>query len=256
MFGFDERRRERLRAEPLRPAWRAIIDREVALARRLSAADRRELEGHTAVLLEEKNWEGAGGLEMTDRIRVTIAAQAALLLLHREIDEPYPRLRSIIVYPSGYVSEERHSLDGGMVVVEGPEHRLGESWPTGALVLAWDEVEADARDPDAESNVVLHEFAHQLDQQDGDADGVPPLGSESAHREWQRVLSEEYLALRRAAKAGERGLLDDYGATNPAEFFAVASEAFFLRSGELRELHRALYDELRAFYRQDPAARG
>lgn len=224
---------------------------------RLSPADRRELEGLIQVFLAEKQFEGCGGQEITVEVRVLIAAQACLLLLHRDT-ECYPRLRSILVYPSSYVAKTWHVEGDGRTIVEGIQARGGESWPHGAVVLTWDGAIAGAMEPEKNRNVVLHEFAHQLDQEDGVADGAPLLGGPTfwqtlqRYRTWARVLSGEFQQLRRAAEDGQETVLDTYGARNPAEFFAVATECFFERPGRLQERHPALYAQLKEFYRQDP----
>lgn len=250
MFGRDKRRRERLRAQPFPGDWLEIVHRRVPLFGRLPRADQQELCGHVQVLLAEKNWEGAGGLAMTDEVRVTIAAQAGLLLLHRDTD-PFPRLRSVVVYPEAFVVEhERMAPDGGFMVV-GPETRLGESWEHGAVVLSWDDVRRGAADPDDGWNVVLHEFAHQLDREDGATDGVPPFDRGAAR--WAGVLEDEFRALRAALRNGEQTVLDEYAAESPAEFFAVAVEVFFEQPREMRAEHPRLFSELRRFFNQDPA---
>jgi MtfA peptidase len=257
MFGFlKKRRRSRIRNRPFPAVWREILLRRYSMYSRLPPADRRELEGLIQVFLAEKRFEGCGGQEMTDEVRVLIAAQACLLLLHRDT-ECYPRLRSILVYPSSYLAKTwRWQPDGTMT--EGHEARGGESWPHGAVVLSWDGAMAGAVELDKSRNLVLHEFAHQLDEEDGVADGAPLLDGPTfwqtlqRYRTWARVLSEEYQQLRRAAEAGQETVLDTYGAQNPAEFFAVATECFFERPGRLRERHPALYAELKEFYRQDP----
>ena len=250
---FKSRRRDRLRAEPFPDEWRRTIERNVPIVRRLPAVDRDELFGHVAVFLAEKHFEGAGGLELTDEIRVTIAAQACLLLLHRDTDY-YPLLKSIIVYPSTYVVPGQHSLGDGLWE-EGDDAMLGHtSHHLSALVLAWDSTLHGARSMSDGENLVLHEFAHQLDFESGDANGTPALGSNAQYASWARVLGAEYEALRRASEEGRPSVLDEYGAEDPAEFFAVATEAFFERATELRAKHPALYAELRTFYEQDPAA--
>ena len=228
-----------------------MIATRVPVFARLTPDDQQELLSHVRVLLEEKHFEGVAGLLMRDEIRLTIAAQAALLLLHRESDY-FPRLTSVIVYPTGYVANEAHAEDG--IWTEGDDHLLGHTQrDLRALVLAWDEAKAGAADPDDGHNLVLHEFAHQLDFEDGSTDGTPALGSGAEVRAWARVFEEELETLRRAADAGEPTLLDPYGAEDPAEFFAVATETFFERATELRRQHPLLYDELQRFYRQDPA---
>jgi Mlc titration factor MtfA (ptsG expression regulator) len=218
---------------------------------RLAPNDQDELLGHARVLLEEKHFEGAGGLLMRDEVRVTIAAQAAVLLVHRE-PRYFPRLTTIIVYPTGYVAAGATADEGGLWS-EGEEHLLGHTGrDLRALILAWDEVRAGAADPDDGQNLVLHEFAHQLDFEDGTTDGTPPLDSNAGARSWAEVFGHELEALRRAADAGDPTVLDSYGAEDPAEFFAVATETFFERATDLARHHPRLYDELRRFYRQDP----
>lgn len=252
LFSRKAQRRERLRAEPFPDHWRRVIETRVPVFARLDSADQDELLGHVRVLLEEKHFEGAGGLLMRDEVRLTIAAQAALLLLHRDTDY-FPRLTSIIVYPRGYVATDATSAEDG-IWSEGDEHLLGHTQrDLRALVLAWDEAKAGAADPDDGHNLVLHEFAHQLDFEDGSTDGTPVLDSAAQVRTWARVFEQELEALRRAADAGEVTVLDAYGAEDPAEFFAVATETFFERAAKLRERHPGLYEELRRFYRQDPA---
>lgn len=254
VFGlFTERRRERLRAEPFPATWSAVVERNLAFFRRLSEDDRAELLGHTQVFLAEKHFEGCGGLELTDEIRVTIAAQACLLLLHRNTDY-YPELTSILVYPTGYTADEERHIGGG-VWEEGPEDRLGHTASRlGALVLAWDAASHGAADPSDGENVVLHEFAHQLDFENRNADGTPALDTHAEYLAWARVMSAEFNELRRAEAAGAPTVLDGYGATNPIEFFAVATEAFFERPRALRSRHPELYTELQKFYRQDPVS--
>ena len=252
MLGFFRKsRRTKLRAEPLPEEWLRILERNVSLYGTLPPDDRRELQGHIQVFLAEKEFEGCGGLEITDEIRVTIAAQACVLLLHREADY-YPGLHTILVYPSTYVAHARRWSESG-VVTEGPQVRLGEAWRHGPVVLAWDEVEADAADVRDGHNVVFHEFAHKLDEEDGVHDGVPDLPRRSMYLAWARVLGREYEHLRRDAERGRPTVLDKYGAENPTEFFAVATECFFTTPAQLRRRHPELYAELAEFYRQDPA---
>ncbi|WP_406694937.1 M90 family metallopeptidase [Singulisphaera sp. Ch08] len=251
MFAFfKQKKREQLREMLLPADWLEIIARNVPLYRRLPEPDRRELHGHVQVFLSEKHFEGCGGLEMTDEIRLTIAAQACLLLLHRETDY-YKRLITILVYPRAYVAKGVESLGGG-VVLEGSQARLGEAWTEGVVVLSWDDVLRGAADIRDGQNVVLHEFAHQLDQEDGLANGAPILERRSSYVAWARVLMDEYEQLREDETQQRRTVLDTYGATNPAEFFAVATECFFEKPTQLRKKHPALYAELKSYYRQDP----
>jgi Mlc titration factor MtfA (ptsG expression regulator) len=252
MLGLRRRRRERLRRRELPAAWVEVIERNVPYYRTLNPQDRRELHGHIQVFLAEKHFEGCGGLEITDEIRVTIAAQACILLLHRDTDY-YARLRTILVYPDTYVADVGRRVPGG-IRIEGREVRLGESWVAGAIVLSWDAVVRGAADVHDGHNVVFHEFAHQLDAESGGANGAPPLPRRSQYIAWVRVMKAEYEHLLADIARHRDTVLDGYGGTNPAEFFAVATECFFEKSLELRERHPALYEQLRLFYRQDPAA--
>lgn len=253
MFGFLKRRRRRkIRERPFPPEWLAIIERNFPFYHRLPPDDQRELQGLIQVFLAEKRFEGCGGLELTDEIRVTIGAQACLLLLHRDTDD-YPRLITILVYPSTYVAETIAAGPGG-TVMEGRSTRLGESWSRGVVVLAWDSVRHGAADIRDGHNVVLHEFAHELDREDGQAEGAPVLPRRSMYVAWARVLGGAYEKLQQDARRGRRTVLDRYGATNPAEFFAVATEAFFEKARTLKCKRPELYEELKEFYRQDPAA--
>ncbi len=251
VFGFNRRRRERLRTQPVPGTWRETVAQNVAIFRRLPASDQSELLGHMQVLLAEKHFEGAGGLEMTDEIRVTIAAQASLLLLHRRTGY-FPNLTSIIVYPSGYVAAQPAPVGDG-IWEEAERGRFGETGQNlGALVLAWNEAKRGAADAADGRNVILHEFAHQLDFEDGVTDGTPELETRAAYSEWARVMSSEFDALRRDDDTGTPTVIDTYGATNHAEFFAVITEAFFEQPRELQSRHPGLYDQLRGFFKQDP----
>ncbi len=237
-------------ARPLSTEWLAAIERNVPYYHMLSPAVQGELRGLVQVFLDEKTFEGCGGVEITDEIRVTIAAYACILLLGRRTDI-YPKLRSILVYPQSYVAPLlRKEPDG--TVTEGMQPRLGESWSSGNVVLSWDDILR--RDRNTRRNVVLHEFAHQLDSESGSDEGAPLLSHPSMYADWARVLGREYQELIHAAEQGRPTLLDPYGATSPAEFFAVATECFFEAPIELETLHPELYGELRLFYKQDPAS--
>lgn len=252
-LGFlKQRRRRNLRAQPIPPEWRSALTRNLPFFRRLPPADQDELLGHVRVFLTEKRFEGCGGFELTDEIRLTIAAQACLLLLHRETDY-YPQLSSILVYPSSYIVPGKWHLEGP-IWEEGEQTMLGHATnQLGSIVLAWDAAKRGALHPGDGQNVVLHEFAHQLDFENYSTDGAPALATRAEYLAWARVMSSEFEALRTADEAGTPTVLDTYGATNPAEFFAVATEAFFERPALLQARHPQLYAELGRFFRQDPA---
>jgi hypothetical protein len=251
-FLFKGRRHKKLRETPLTAEQVAVVARNFPYWSRLSPDDQRELGGHMQVFLAEKSFEGCGGLELTDEMRVTIAAQACLLLLHREVD-CYPELDVVLVYPKAFRAKGEQR-DGG-VVVEGGSGRLGESHSRGIVVVSWDDVRRGAADPNDGRNVVLHEFAHQLDQADGAADGAPELERRSMYGPWASTLGEEFEALHEAAERHRKTVIDKYGATNPAEFFAVITEAFFEKPRQLQQKHPELYAQLVAYYRQDPIER-
>jgi len=252
VFGFlKQRRRRRLRARPFPKKWLALIQRHVVFFPKLSAMDRAELLGHVQVLLAEKRFEGCGGLALTDEVRVTIAAQACLLLLHRKTDY-FPGLLTILVYPSTYMVDEKRQV-AEHVWEEGSTTRLGETGRRmGSLVLAWGAVKHGAADPSDGKNVVLHEFAHQLDYENHAADGVPELATREQQLAWSEVMRIEFASLRAADESGIPTLLDTYGATDPVEFFAVSVEAFFERPRALRAHHPKLYAELQKYFQQDP----
>lgn len=251
MLGFKNWRRNRIAARPFPNKWLPIVKRNVPVYKRLSPADQKELLRHILIFLHEKYFEGCRGLQITDEIKVTIAAYACILLLHRKTDY-YPGLSAILVYPQAYVARQKQHLCGG-IVAEGEEIRIGESWHSGTVVLSWDDVRRKACDVHDGHNVVFHEFAHQLDSSGAKFDSTPIFENHSTYITWARVLRKEYYNLCTAVTSKHRSLLDEYGAQNPAEFFAVATECFFERPLELRKLLPDLYEELKRFYQNDPA---
>ena len=234
--------------------WRPLIESRVPLTRKLTAEEWDRLLWLVSRFVREKNFEGIDGLAITEEIKVIVAAQACLLLLHHDT-EPFPGVKSIILYPGTFVPKVPQ-LDGHVRLE--PEHEpaplLGESL-RGVIVLSWDSVLQSVAEPRDGHNVVLHEFAHELDHEDGYVDGIPLLEAPQSTRVWARVLRERFAELQQKTKDGEPDLLNAYGATNRAEFFAVATELFFERPVEMRERYPDLYRELNGFYRQDPAER-
>jgi Mlc titration factor MtfA (ptsG expression regulator) len=202
--------------------------------------------------LHQKKFVGCAGLEVTDEMAVTIAGQACLLLLNRP-SKVYPALHTILVYPSEFVAQRAEVGPGG-VITPGRQSMLGESWDDGRVVLSWDDVQRGAGDWTDGHNVVLHEFAHQLDSESGRANGAPYLGNPASYREWSEVLSRNFQNLRMHAMHRMETVMDPYGATNPAEFFAVATETFFEKPYQMAEHHAELYEEFLKYYRVDPRA--
>jgi Mlc titration factor MtfA (ptsG expression regulator) len=245
--------RVRFRREPIPPHWREIVARNVPLAARLSAPDQERLLRLAQVFLHDKPMEGVG-LELTDEIRVTVAAQACLLLLN--LDYPcYPKLRRVLIYP-GTFHPRRVDMPRFGEIHQEPRATLGEAWTSGVVVLSWDSSLVGSLNPEEGHNVVLHEFAHVLDGENGAMDGLPLLDHPSAYRTWGYVFRSLYERQVEAALQGGETPLHPYGATNRAEFFAVATEAFFQQPAELKQRLPDLYDELRKFYRQDPSPPG
>jgi Mlc titration factor MtfA (ptsG expression regulator) len=242
-------KRKHLLSTPFPKEWKEIVQTNVPLYTRLSEQLKEQLHGLVHVFLAEKKFEGCGGLDITDEIKVTIAAQACMLLLNRKATY-FPKLHTILVYPHTYVA--RTVSSDGTMIVDGQSVRLGESWQNGPVVLAWDSVTGGTMNVTDARNVVLHEFAHQLDQEDGAADGAPTLEHRSRYATWARVLSAEYEALQKRKKKRRRSVMNKYGATNPAEFFAVATETFFEKPRQMKKRHPELYDELRDYYKVDP----
>jgi MtfA peptidase len=244
-------RRQRIARRPFPAAWRDILRRCVPLVRELPAAHQLRLKKHIQVLLAEVPFVGCAGLMIDDEMRVTIAAQAALLLLGR--GGSFGNLREVLVYPGHFVVP-RSTASTGSVVHEGHDVLAGQSWERGQVILAWDAVQDGAADPHDGANVVVHEFAHQLDQDRGTANGAPYVGRGALQQVWARVMSAEFEALLQRLARAEPGLVDAYAATSPAEFFAVTSELFFERPVALAAERPALYEQLRRCYRLDPAS--
>jgi hypothetical protein len=243
------RRRAQLRARPFPAPWRRILRQRVPAVARLPADLQQRLKQHILVFLAEKPFIGCGGQAITDEVRVTIAAQACLLLLGEAAPEVYPRLREILVYPGAFVVDRVQPQAGG-VVHEQRQALAGQSWTEGRVVLAWHEVLAGAADPGDGRNVVVHEFAHQVDQDKGHADGQPWRPGRSQRRRWAAVMGAALAQLRAQPSA----LISDYGASDPAEFFAVVSELFFEQPQALAAEAPAVYRELVLLYRLHPLA--
>ena len=242
--------RKRLKRRSFPRLWNFIIDDRLPIYSYLSSSERRRLQGHIQVFLAEKQFIGCGGLYLTEEMKLLIAANACLLLLN-ERGQYFPRLRSILIYPSAYLVKQT-TVTGNYVVEEKLVARLGESWTTDQLILSWEQVKQDNSNWGDGHNVVLHEFAHQLDQEDGKAEGVPILKRKSQYSTWAKVMTAEYKKLCEDVEKGTDTVLDKYGATNPAEFFAVATETFFEKPQELVKKHPNLYRLLQGYYKLDP----
>jgi Mlc titration factor MtfA (ptsG expression regulator) len=247
------RRRQKILARPFPPEWHHYLLQNVAHYKYLSEAEQARLRDDLRIFIAEKTWEGCGGLEMTDEIKVTIAAQACLLVLGMEHNY-FDRVQSILVYPQSYVAP-RHVAIPGNLVLEGKDALLGQAHYRGPVILSWAEVLRDGRHPSRGQNLVFHEFAHQLDMLDGVIDGTPPLKTPEQARRWHEVMTAEYRRLIRESERGVATLLDDYGTADEGEFFAVATECFFDKPVAMARRHPQLYQLLREYFGQDPAAR-
>lgn len=230
--------------------WIALLEENVPLYARLPEELRVRLNERIGEFVATIRFEGCGGLELTEEMILTVAAQACLLVMHRD-GRPYPKLNVVYLYPSSFTSVWKE-VDALGIVTEGEVARLGESWERGSVVLAWDAVEHGARNLTDGNNVTFHEFAHQLDHEDGATDGAPGLPCRDSYRSWARVFQENYDEFLRQTEAGRKTVLDSYGATNPAEFFAVATEAFFEKPRQFARKLPELYDEMRKYYSLDP----
>lgn len=242
-------RRNRLLAEPISSAWHDYLTRNVRHFGRLDSTKRSLVRQVVQVLVAEKNWVGGAGLDVTEEMKVTVAGQAAVLGLGMEEPYYFDAVQTIILYRGPYehppLVQSHHWIVGEGIPV------YGEAWHRGPIVLSWRNVLASGRNESDGRNVVFHEFAHYVDGLDGEVDGTPPLIGRQRQQIWYRVTEAGYLRLVGQARRDEVTLLDHYGATNRAEFFAVATECFFEQPHAMQRQHEELYGVLRDFYRQD-----
>ncbi len=242
--------RDRLMAKPFPRQWLHIIESNLSIYRDLDIAQQKQLQGYIQVFIKEKQFIGCLGLLVTEEMRVTIAAIACLLLFG-DRKTYFPNLRSILIYPHAYIVKEMVMSDR-YIVEERRVARLGESWTQDQLILSWEQIQQDLGNWQDGHNVILHEFAHQLDQEDGRAEGVPILPRKLDYALWAKVMTADYLQLCDQVEHQQKTILDSYGATNPAEFFAVATETFFEKPKQLYHQHSELYELLQRYYRLDP----
>lgn len=243
-------RLRRALARPLPLSAVAVLQRNIAPYRLMAPALQQQLQRLVVQFLHEKKFIGCEGLVVDDEMAVTIAGQACLLLLNRH-SKVFPALHAILLYPGAFVAR-RDEVGPGGVITPGRQSMLGESWDDGRVVLSWDDVRHGAANWTDGHNVVLHEFAHQLDSESGRANGAPYLGHPASYREWSDVLLRDFNTLRWQAMYRQPGVMDHYGATSPAEFFAVATETFFEKPWQMAEHHADLFAELGKYYRVDP----
>ncbi|MCF8168503.1 MAG: zinc-dependent peptidase [Rhodoferax sp.] len=248
-------RRQRIQTNAFPARWRKVLQRRVPMVRRLPVPLQLQLKKHMQVFVAEKTFIGCAGLVITEEMRVVIAAQACLLLLNRPMDY-FQNVRQILVYPGAF-AVTRVSTDAAGVQQERRMALAGESWVQGQVILSWQDTLEGAADPADGQNVVIHEFAHQLDQENGAAQGAPPPApGDTRHNSgrWSRVLGAAFEQLGAERASGEIGLLNHYGAQDPAEFFAVVSEVFFEQGALLAQQYPDLYGEMSGYYKLDPAS--
>ncbi len=251
---FRERRRKKILAAPFPSEWEKHIQNNIPYYQHLNNEEKKRLQDLTQVFIAEKDWLGCGGLELTDEIRVMIAAYACLMILALPNDY-YRNVKSIYVYPTTVLSPERPMgfFQFHTTPVSGPMPIIGEAHYRGPVILVWDAVKKETRHPEHGHNIVFHEFAHKLDMLDGSADGTPPLTTPEEYQRWVEVCSKVYLELCDKVEHGQSTFFDSYAVTNEAEFFAVATENFFSKPENMKRYHPKLYQVLQGFYRQDPA---
>jgi Mlc titration factor MtfA (ptsG expression regulator) len=243
-----QRSRKQLLATALSEQQRATVVRQVPLVKRLPPGLRENLEGRISLFLHQVKFIGCNGLEVSEKMRLSIAAQACLLVVNS--DAWYDNLTTILVYPDAFRSMQREH--DGYVVTERETVRTGESWSRGPVVLSWAHAEQGAANDRDGHNVVLHEFAHQFDDLSGHTDGAPVLNTGQSFAEWERVFVTAYERHAQNVETGTLTVLDEYGASNVQEFFAVAIESFFERPGDLKREEPDVYQQLSKLLRLDP----
>lgn len=245
-----ERKFQRLASEILARPYVEMLSAQVPLYAGMPANLQRRLQGLVNVFLNDKNFFGSAGLEVTDQMRITVAGNACLLLLNRE-NPRFPGSRTIILYPDTYIATE--TTRDGLLVREGHSVRLGESWHRGPVILSWSDIVDGISDPTDGQNVIIHEFAHKLDEENVAMDGLPILNAAEDYTDWARVMTQEFAGLTARAEKRANKVLNAYGTVSPPEFFAVASEAFFERGKKMQKHLPELYAQLQRFYGVDPA---
>ena len=248
-------RQRRIVQHPFPARWRKVLRRRMPFLRRMPVDLQLQLKKRIQIFIAEKAFIGCAGLQVTEEMRVVIAAQACLLVLNRSMQH-FAHVRQILVYPGAFIVQR--TFTDGIGVQQDQRHTLsGESWSQGQVILSWQDALEGAEVADDGRNVVLHEFAHQLDQENGAAQGAPPpvAGDRQYNAQrWKQVLSQAYAHLQNQDRRGEQGLFNHYGAQSPAEFFAVATEVFFEQAAEMAEQYPALYQEFSDYYKVDPAS--
>ncbi len=235
--------------KPFPTEWKSILEKQWPLYLQLPNELQDQLEQLTLLFIDRIDIRGAEGLEITDEIRVLTASQACLLLVNQGTFFP-DKLRSVVIRPKGYTATKQEAYGG--IHTEKTIQVLGQSWESGLVVLSWDNTKSGAQNTKDGRNLVLHEFAHQLDQADGLADGAPILGSKDQYKQWRKVCTRVFADLQQKVESGDKTVIDYYGATNPAEFFSVTTETFFEKPYYLKKKRPELYELFAEYYKVDP----
>ena len=247
MFGwFRKRRRKKILAEPWPESWDLHLNRNVRLTWNLSAEETERLKHRTKIFVAEKNWEGLEGLEVTEELKVTVAAQACLMIIGVE-GYYFDNVKTILMFPTAFARETNDGYSTGT------QHRAGEAWQDGPIVLSWRDSLRGCRNEDDGKNVVVHEFAHALDGLDGSMGGNIMFDDPNASQAWEKCVQIGYEKLVADKENGADNVLDYYGATNKAEFSAVATETFFEQPQALRAEHEVLFELLEKYFKLDPS---
>ncbi len=242
--------RAALLATPLSADTHQIIETQVPIVGRLPVDLRAKLDGKINLFLKQVSFHGCDGLDVTDEMRLSIAAQACLLVVNS--DTWYDNLTTVLIYPNAFKSRQQRR--SGYVVTEKEIVRTGESWDRGPVILSWAHSRKGALNDHDGQNVVFHEFAHQIDDLSGGTNGVPVLGAGQSYSDWERVFLAAYDAHVNAVEHGRATVIDPYGATGHEEFFAVSVEVFFERPAALKASEPEVYDQLSNLFRLDPVA--
>ncbi len=238
-------------SRPFPDAWNAVLESNAPFRSRLTSQRRERLDQAIVHFVDSHSWEGCGGLEVREEHQATIAAHAMRLTMGFEGDF-LDDVKTILLYPSAYHARQRQHVGSG-VIVEGDSQRLGESWYHGPVILSWEDIQSQRKRPVCTHNVILHEFAHQLDYRNGsDADGIPPIASKEQAEQWIAVTESAFLRLRATYERGQCNCIDEYATTNPAEFFAVTTEVFFESPDLLFKHWPDLFQVMQRYYLQDP----
>ena len=250
---WTERKRRKWRALPFPKEWTDILESDFSEWSRISTEERASIQSYIQIFIREKNWEGCGGLELTEQVKVLISAQVGMLVAGLEMAY-FDHVLSILVYPDAYRAPNSTQSQTGIVNDNGST-RMGEAWWRGPVILSWKHSLEGAQNLDSE-NLVYHEFAHQLDMINGRfVDGTPPLDTEADYVAWNQAMTQGYQELKSRVRRREPSVIRRYGLTNPGEFFAVSTEAFFSAPLDLQDEYPDVYRALQSYYRQDPASR-